>query len=615
MISNFLNPFRPVKFEDEGSPLIFVSDQAMQQFTAGNYFFTGKRGCGKTSILKISDTLFQNENDYLRSSPRVEKYKTTFGVYINLNNRSTPDFYNTRQNKYNKKYLITSGSKQALTTYYLELIVLHKIIEHCVGLRDAAIFMIDDDCEKGISNIICSEYRIENSHNLDHLVYEIESALVEMLEFSRCIREDIPSFKTRHENKFHFVVGRILQALKGLNQDLNQIRILIDDSETFSPEFQAALNTLIRTPRGEPVAWSIAYVDGRYRAAETTIAGQALAREERTIVYLDGLDAAEYEKFCTEVTRLRVKRAFPQVADFSIKDKLAAFEIDELCAESFKGTTNKRAIAFLNDFEKRDNRSQKMWEFFLERSGIDDVRSHDALRKKALASYICICAKYRVPMYYASFKTVVSLSDGCIRDFLEVLGSLYEEVTHACSEPNRFLQLGPYDIREQDRGCRDSAARKLHSISDYAEKNGYHLAKLVPFLGHLVKEFQHDHKYKSALKNPDRAVFSIQLSRNDKYIEIIRDAEVDGYVRRVEVGARQGVYCFRLHRQFAPNFDISYREHSEGLIPIPPIFLHQIEDRDIDNPSTWAMQVFDAWLRKRQNPGQADLLDDGEDEL
>ncbi|MGP4674519.1 ORC-CDC6 family AAA ATPase [Agrobacterium salinitolerans] len=614
MISNFLNPFRPVKFEDEGSPLIYVSDQAMQQFTAGNYFFTGKRGCGKTSILKISDTLFQNENKHLRQSSNIDKYQTTFGVYINLNNRSKPNFFTMRDNKANRKYLVTKESKQELTTYYLELIILHKVVEHCVALRDAVVFEVDDDCERGIASSVCREYGVGQAKNLDHLVYEIEHVLVEMLEFARCIRDDLPSFKTRHENKFHSVMGQVLRALRGHNEHLNQIRILIDDCETFSPEFQAALNTLIRTPRGEPVAWSIAYVDGRYRAAETTIDGQALAREERTIVYLDGLDAADYEKFCTEVTRLRVKRAFPDVADFSIKDKLSAFEIDELCTESFSDTTNKRAVTFLKDFQNRQNPSRKMWEFFLERSGIDGVRSNDALRKKALASYICICAKYRVPMYYAGFKTVVGLSDGCIRDFLEVLGSLYEQVTHSYSDPQRFLQRDVYDIREQDRGCREAATRKLQSISDYAEKNGYYLAKLIPFLGHLVKEFQHDYKYLSALKSPDRAVFSIEMGRNDRYIELIRDAEVDGYVRRVDLGAKQGVYCFRLHRQFAPNFDIAYREPSDGLIPIPTFFLHQINDREVDNPSAWARHVFESWLRKRQNPAQADLLEDEEDE-
>ena len=152
MISNFLNPFRPVKFEDEGSPLIYVSDQAMQQFTAGNYFFTGKRGCGKTSILKISDTLFQNENKNFRQSSDIEQYKTTFGVYINLNNRSKPNFFTMRESKANKKYLISKDSKRELTTYYLELIILHKVIEHCVALRDSAVFKVDDDCERGIAN-------------------------------------------------------------------------------------------------------------------------------------------------------------------------------------------------------------------------------------------------------------------------------------------------------------------------------------------------------------------------------------------------------------------------------------------------------------------------------
>ncbi|NEJ88892.1 hypothetical protein GR223_23660 [Rhizobium leguminosarum] len=610
-MTNFMNPFRPVKFEDEGAPLIYISDLAMQQFTAGNYFFTGKRGCGKTSILKVSDTIFQTDNPYIRESEHIKKYRDTFGVYINLNNRSVPNFFEVRQNKANKQYLISTQSKIELTSFYLELTILHKIVEYCITLRDYAVFHVSDDCEIAVSNVIATEYSVQKATNLDHLLMQIEAVMVEMLEFSRSVRDDLPSFRTRTENRFHLVVGQILRALKEENDYLTQVRILIDDCETFTPEFQAALNSLIRAPRGQPIAWSIAYVDGKYRASATNIENQTLSREERTIIYLDGLETSDYEKFCIEVTGLRVKRAFPDVRDFSIKVKLSSFEIEELCEESFRTTTSKRAREFIDRFQGREDPSKKLWEMFLTESNAANVKSSDALRKRALASYICMCAKYRVPMYYAGFKTITGLSDGCIRDFLEVLGSLYEQVTHSYESPQRFLDRDVYDIHEQDQGCREAAERKLKSISDYAEKNGYYLAKLVRFLGHLVQVFQHDYAHGSALRSPDRAAFSIDVSKStEEYIELIKDAEVDGYVRRVEQPTKPGAYCFRLHRQFAPNFDIAYREPSDDLIPIPYSLLQQIKDREVENPSEWAKRVFDAWLRKKSNVAQRNFLDE-----
>ncbi|TAX72815.1 hypothetical protein ELI03_14185 [Rhizobium leguminosarum] len=610
-MTNFMNPFRPVKFEDEGAPLIYISDLAMQQFTAGNYFFTGKRGCGKTSILKVSDTIFQTENPYIRVSENVSKYRDTFGVYINLNNRSIPNFFQVRRSSANKKYLVSEASKHALTTFYLELIILHKIVEYCILLRDCAVFSVDEDCENAIANGVCAEYGVPTARNLDHLLLQVESVMVEMLEFSRSVRDDLPSFKLRTENKYHLVVGQVLRALQAQNGHLRQIRILIDDCETFPPEFQAALNSLIRAPRGQPIAWSIAYVDGKYRATATNIENQTLSREERTIIYLDGLDTAEYEKFCVEVTRLRVKRAFPNIRDFSIKEKLSSFEIDELCEESFRTTTSKRARDFIDRFQHREDKSRKLWEMFLTESNAANVQSNDALRKRALASYICMCAKYRVPMYYAGFKTVTGLSDGCIRDFLEVLGSLYEQVTLGYEEPTRFLDRTVYDIAEQDRGCREAADRKLKSISDYAEKNGYYLAKLVRFLGHLVQAFQHDYTHGHALRSPDRAAFSIEAGQNtEEYVDLIKDAEVDGYVRRVDQPTRPGVYCFRLHRQFAPNFDVAYREPSDDLIPIPYSFLRQIKDREVENAAEWAKRLYDAWVRKKSNVAQRSFLDE-----
>ncbi len=612
-MTKFMNPFRPVKFEDEGAPLIYISDLAMQQFTAGNYFFTGKRGCGKTSILKISDTIFQLENPYIKSSENVKLYKDTFGVYINLNNRSIPDFFHVRQSKNNKKYLISNQSKNELTSYYLELTIIHKIIEYCISLRDCAVFKIDEDCELAITGAILEEYCIPSAANLDHLLLQIEIVMVEMLEFSRAVRDDLPNFRTRTENKYHVVLGRILHALSVENNHLGQIRILIDDCETFSSEFQAALNSLIRSPRGQPIAWSIAYVDGKYSASATNIENQRLSREERSIVYLDGLDTSDYEKFCNEVAQLRVRRAFPDVHDFSIKEKLSSFEIEELCEESFRTTTSKRAREFIDRANSQEYPSKKIWETFLTESNAANVKSNDALRKRALASYICMCAKYHVPMYYAGFKTVTGLSDGCIRDFLEILGSLFEQVSLGYKDAARFLQRDVYDIAEQDRGCRNAAERKLKSISDYAEKNGYYLAKLVLFLGHLVQAFQHDWAHGHALRSPDRAAFSIDIGRNtDEYISLINDAEVDGYVRRVNYPTRPGAYCFRLHRQFAPNFDVAYREPSDDLIPIPYSFLQQIKDREVESASIWAKQVFDAWLRKKSNVAQRSFLDGDE---
>jgi hypothetical protein len=81
-VSNVRNPFRPVKFEDEEHPLLYISELAKKQFVIGNFYFTGKRGCGKTTCLKIADTEFQLNDSVSNNKLYDEIANTTLGVYL-----------------------------------------------------------------------------------------------------------------------------------------------------------------------------------------------------------------------------------------------------------------------------------------------------------------------------------------------------------------------------------------------------------------------------------------------------------------------------------------------------------------------------------------------------
>lgn len=104
------------------------------------------------------------------------------------------------------------------------------------------------------------------------------------------------------------------------------------------------------------------------------------------------------------------------------------------------------------------------------------------------------------------------------------------------------------------------------------------------------------------------ATFSIPSSGNTmhEYLTMIKGAEVDGYPKRVDVAGTVNEYRFRLHRQFSPNFDVSYRISGVAVIPIPLHFLKLLKERSVNDPKVWAQGVYREWLKSR--PGYSDQI-------
>ncbi|WP_133255987.1 hypothetical protein [Rhodopseudomonas palustris] len=601
------NPFKPVKFEDEERPLLYVSEEAKRQFEHGNFYFTGKRGCGKTTCLKIADTEFQLKDSASNQSLYDSLARKTLGVYLNLNNRVIPDFEGMIPGA-NKTLSKSVAAKEQLTSEFIELLILRATLNTLVRLARRSRILLTQRDEEQLCAATTTPYKLLAAENIDVLLISIEQRLIKMIDASRGIGEPL-AFESRLEISFHPVMAGIIECLRR-NNDVSLIRILIDDGEVFGPAYQRALNTLVRTPQGLPVCWSIAYVLGKFDPKNTTINNQTLGREERTVIYLDNQESDKYRKFYTEVIRLRVERATKVYTDFLVNMKLSHFDTNTLALSSLQNTTKSRAIKFIERASLRGNKTGNtsgappFYEQHLRERGFEEhTLTRDALRRKNVASYISLCRRYGVQPKYAGERVVSALSDGCIRDFLEMMSSIYE-VTKCDKNNLDFFSSNPLPVDIQDEGCRDASTRKLISIRDYTERHGLLLEKLVRFIGTLAHLIQTNQDTPEPLRNPERSIFGVLLG--DQYsthreFQLIKDGEVDGYLRHVDVDLphKTRPYCFRLHRQFAPEFNISYRESYDYIFEIPTHQLRHILDVETTDPRLWADRVYRDWQAKK----------------
>lgn len=597
------NPFRPVKFEDELEPLIYVSSEAEKQNQPGNYFYTGKRGCGKTSTLKMVDSLFRTI-----SVSKYDNFNQILGVYINLNNKVFPKFHEIRKSKKNKEFLTSNQIKNQLTSVFIEKLIIRNLINTIIKLNFLNYIKISIEDEKTIAQSYSRHYFDHGAENLSALIIHIENDLTNHIDFERNLVSKVDTYNSRFEMPFHEFIHDVYEV-SSIRKKYNLVRILVDDCEVLPQTYQIALNTLVRTPLGTPTSWSISYVNGKYDDRSTTINNQDLSREERSVRYLDELEPNKYAAFCNRIAHRRLKRSGENVRNINMVKMLGNFDVNELIEDSFKGSVKKRVL----DFKRRSEKSLYYQSYLRENGFPKEKFTSPAFRKKNIAAYLGICRKYGLQFRYAGSNPILSLSDGCIRDFLENMAFLFDELATTGKDPIHFLNLNDViPISTQDKATREAAVNKVSGIKHHNEAHADLVEKFVEFIGHLVFEMQTNFESNIPLTSPERSIIGISKSALEKdatVFNLIKAVELDGYAKNVVIKSSAQTYGFRLHRQFAARFQYSYRNSGDLHFPISIHQLREILDKKVDNPKEWALKTYRGWLQNLKRSKQQSEFD------
>ncbi len=243
--------------------------------------------------------------------------------------------------------------------------------------------------------------------------------------------------------------------------------------------------------------------------------------------------------------------------------------------------------AFRTDFGPADQaRVPQMVERF------DNPAFEAWLRRKQAAALLHFAAKLgfrRIP--FAGTPMITHLADGSIRDFLEIVGEIFDAYCKRHRiERNSLDALDKFATSRtlvgwpvQVNGIYSASTSYLSGISNRSELDASVITRFIDGLGQYTSELQSNANDPTVLGRAERGIFTVrfkgrasdQLDRETQAVDnavwnVIRQAELAGYIRTTDIRFGAGVVkklaeqdarliSFRLHHRFAPHFRFSYR--------------------------------------------------------
>ena len=218
-------------------------------------------------------------------------------------------------------------------------------------------------------------------------------------------------------------------------------------------------------------------------------------------------------------------------------------------------------------------------------------------------------------MPLAGDNMVVSLADGSIRDFLEIMGEIFE----AYVADHGWEQKDPANLEKfatsrtqisgevQTTGIYRASTAYVEGISHRSGIDADVISRLVTGLGHYTSALQASAADPRGLASAERGVFFVDystvssregLTSEAQFVEAaLRQAELAGYLRSVEfrrpiraaqTGTPSRSEAFRLHRRFSPHFRFSFRGAYELVVLDPRDLLVLCQGAPSLDPQAWA---------------------------
>jgi hypothetical protein len=127
------------------------------------------------------------------------------------------------------------------------------------------------------------------------------------------------------------------------------------------------------------------------------------------------------------------------------------------------------------------------------------------LRRKQRSALIAMCHQFRVRnIPYAGSNVVVGLSDGCIRDYLEIMAEIYDAFSTPKNKLKKFFRRrDPLKIDLQRQGIVRAANAKFSGIRNSGDVYSVELGQLVDCLGELTALLHRD------VKTTERGVYAV----------------------------------------------------------------------------------------------------------
>lgn len=667
------NPFQPTKIEHDRDPVFWLSGRAKELAgTMKHAHVSGSRGSGKTTLLRSLRTSDIRTNHMLRTQYNRSTFDW-FGVYIQLNR--TLQTVTDGASRAILKLADLSGRRELVNdadvyvkvfSFYLELTILQAFLDDIRLAKDRRDIYIPARVEAEVGRTLIRLLTPQAPQEWADLY-----TVTEELQRTKALFTSIPTETTVSsliERVNAFSSGDLLDqlvhmigALKGqmLRKD-REIRplVLIDDCESLLPEQQAILNTILKGYEGR-VKFIIAFIAGQYDSNTTFLPNTVLKDDDFLSVKIDEESRAQFKEFCEHVTRTRFNH-FYEVGGGSLRSPLPPFELERVLGDpspnvmiatlvassvsqlvkNWDGQVKKTREELRAVIERpkwpawsiMDGQTPYIEHFFLETSNtkpidLRSVRSRESLTKqidrKQVAALVYIVEKHfpRTEIPYAGYNTVMNLSAGCIRDYLDIMAAIYDELTDSTdanwsTERNpglhhliRFASAKtPIRWETQRAGILKSSQRKWDALRDFKVKSDIQIVEVIAGLSAVLVELQRPASAERALSTPERGIFVFDPETLDTILslrrsevrtrDVMRVLQRDGFIRivtlpedRKTASKADSLVKFHVHNRLYPVLRISHRGPYRLVRLDENQFASLILDGLDGDPSKWARSV------------------------
>lgn len=685
-MSNDLNPFRPTRWEHQrtGHHLIWFPRTGEALTGDKSVYVRGSRGSGKTTLLKSICWEDLTANPSLRLHRKFEDFDF-IGVYIKFPDHISASLSYSNWAKIYPNAPSPEFEMHRFFSLAVELVCAERCLTACHELRLRGALALPPGGEYKLVSTVVDEFPklgrfgdpptsfLSLAQTCRHIVREMNQACgrgtVQRLE------ELLPP---REPGQLLIYVADKLASILRLTGDRPPravgFKLCLDDSEVLSPVQQRSLNTLVRVS-SYPISWVVSSVGSFFDTSDTFIGQQPLTDHDRRIETLDSRDPEEFRALCQAVLSLRLyfsvsdetRAAYDRPIEefFPLKDRLGRRDINDLfdviirastspiasrvahVADSLREALRNRYLRYKakypqqsSDFPYYQAYVLLLWngreDAFSTSFGPDDEAkvpnlanlfedpAFEAwLRRKQSAALLHFAGSLgfrRLP--YGGVPMISALADGSVRDFLEIVGEIFEiycarqkidreDVTALDRFATSRTQIG-WPI--QQRGIYEASATYLSGISNRSELDASIVTQFIDGLGQYTAALQSNPNDPITLGRAERGVFTVRFPR--KILEeessrtsdegmvwgVIRQAELAGYVRTIGVRLAAGagrlsldsdarIINFRLHHRFAPHFRFSHRGAYEPVAVTVEDLLILLDRTNPVSSGAWAQRM------------------------
>lgn len=439
-----------------------------------------------------------------------------------------------------------------------------------------------------------------------------------------------------------YVSGLLADLCMENNTDKSRwfFKICIDQAESLKNYQQKAINTMVGALKTGDISFAVAFLSGNNEISKNYLINHTLTEADRILVSLEDIykSKTNFLNFVTRVSEMRIKKLI-KYGDipFNLKNILGDYDLNYLLYNlSLKRSEKESVRAFIKEASEHkyvelfigktksdsdsssdiaDGKMQNEDEideyipkedekfevppfyqiYLLKKLNIDisgigknsqkirTLKSKE-FRKKMVSAMLCLCKEYRVPIPFAGYSMVLSLSDHCIRDYFRLMNEFFLAEGLPIEE---FIKV-TISATKQDVAIRKVSEDRYKSIDSEVPYRTSEIRNMVDALGKITSELQSRYDDPSSLRSTERGRFEINTAHLKPYTkrdleEIIQLAIECHFIKLLHENVEDNKLIFRLHRIFAPKYNFSYRGAFYNVPLDADIFLELCRTKDNSN--------------------------------